>query len=321
MRIAKNYKRPEERIPAERDRTMFVVLPVTGELIPISEMEERMHISLIDPKCKEQKERMLAKFRRPPLHLMMRFQGALLVLLALALIFLGPPRRRFLMLLRQKLKRKGMSSRSRLFGMVIPVALVGLPLMHCLSLRVVRNSLMFQMLMFLVQLRFSGVACNCPDLLSHFLLLMFLALLSLQHRILSHHQVLMPGVPHMMPHMHPPPQQITGQPQMIRMPGQMVHMPTNIPPPPGQTQFMPGPPRSFPMPPPPHMPPMVNSIGIPQPPAPPLPPQPPAEEQPPPPDEPEPKRLRADDASLIPAEQFLTQHPVMALASLLYMLF
>ena len=62
------------------------------------------------------------------------------------------------------------------------------------------------------------------------------------------------------------------------------------------------------------MTPMVNPVGIPQPPAPPLPPQPPAEEQPPPPDEPEPKRQRADDASLIPAEQFLTQHPVMALA-------
>ncbi|RLN39791.1 putative splicing factor 3A subunit 1 [Panicum miliaceum] len=57
------------------------------------------------------------------------------------------------------------------------------------------------------------------------------------------------------------------------------------------------------------MPPMVNPVGIPQPPAPPLPPQPPAEEQPPLPDEPEPKRQRADDASLIPAEQFLTQHP------------
>jgi hypothetical protein len=59
---------------------------------------------------------------------------------------------------------------------------------------------------------------------------------------------------------------------------------------------------------------MVNPIGVPQPPAPPLPPQPPAEEQPPPPDEPEPKRLRTDDASLIPAEQFLAQYPVMALA-------
>lgn len=119
----------------------------------------------------------------------------------------------------------------------------------------------------------------------------------------------MPGVPHMMPHMHLPPQQIPGQPPMVRMPGQMVHMPTSIPPPPGQTQFMPGPPpHTFAMPPSSHMPHMINPIGIPQPPAPPLPPQPPAEEQPPPPDEPEPKRQRTDDGSLIPAEQFLAQH-------------
>ncbi|KAG2574835.1 hypothetical protein PVAP13_7KG351970 [Panicum virgatum] len=54
---------------------------------------------------------------------------------------------------------------------------------------------------------------------------------------------------------------------------------------------------------------MVNPVGIPQPPALSLPPQPPAEEQPPPPDEPEPKRQRADDASLVLAEQFLTQYP------------
>ena len=192
MRIAKNYKRPEERIPAERDPTKFVVSPITGELIPISEMEEHMRISLIDPKYKEQKERMLAKFRRPPLHLMMRFQGALLVLLALALIFLGPPRRRFLMLLRQKLKRKGMSSRSRLFGMVILVALVGLLLMHCH--RVVRNSLILQMLMgdlFLAHLHLSDLACShCPDLLSHFLLLMFLALSLHKHNILAHRRFL-----------------------------------------------------------------------------------------------------------------------------------
>ena len=117
----------------------------------------------------------------------------------------------------------------------------------------------------------------------------------------------------MMPNMHQPPP--PGQQQMIRVPGHMGHMPNSIPPPPGHTtQFMPGPQR-FPMPPPPHMqtmPTMVNPVGIPQPP-PPLPPQPPAEEQPPLPEEPEPKRQRTDDASLIPAEQFLAQHPVMSL--------
>jgi hypothetical protein len=67
MRIVNNYKRPEERIPAERDPTKFVVSPITGELIPISEMEEHMRISLTDPKYKEQKERMLAKIKETTL--------------------------------------------------------------------------------------------------------------------------------------------------------------------------------------------------------------------------------------------------------------
>ncbi|KAI3991931.1 hypothetical protein MKX01_012876 [Papaver californicum] len=50
MRIVKNWKRPEERIPAERDRTKLVVSPITGELIHAYEMEEHVRISLIDPK-------------------------------------------------------------------------------------------------------------------------------------------------------------------------------------------------------------------------------------------------------------------------------
>ncbi|KAH0458162.1 hypothetical protein IEQ34_013477 [Dendrobium chrysotoxum] len=67
MRIVKNWKRPEDRIPAERDPTKFVISPITGELIPISEMAEHMRISLIDPKYKEQKERMMAKIRETTL--------------------------------------------------------------------------------------------------------------------------------------------------------------------------------------------------------------------------------------------------------------
>ncbi|GER46208.1 Swap (Suppressor-of-White-APricot)/surpdomain-containing protein [Striga asiatica] len=67
MRIVKNWKRPEERIPAERDPTKFVVSPITGELIRIDEMSEHMRISLIDPKFKEQKERMFAKIRETTL--------------------------------------------------------------------------------------------------------------------------------------------------------------------------------------------------------------------------------------------------------------
>ncbi|KAK1368056.1 putative splicing factor 3A subunit 1 [Heracleum sosnowskyi] len=63
MRIVKNWKRPEERNPSERDPTKYVVSPITGELILINEMSEHMRISLIDPKYKEQKERMFAKIR------------------------------------------------------------------------------------------------------------------------------------------------------------------------------------------------------------------------------------------------------------------
>ncbi|OIT06962.1 PREDICTED: probable splicing factor 3A subunit 1 [Nicotiana attenuata] len=67
MRIVKNWKRPEERIPTERDPTKYVVSPITGELIPINEMSEHMRISLIDPKYKEQKDRMFAKIKETTL--------------------------------------------------------------------------------------------------------------------------------------------------------------------------------------------------------------------------------------------------------------
>ncbi|OIT32961.1 putative splicing factor 3a subunit 1 [Nicotiana attenuata] len=67
MLIVKNWKRLEERIQAERDSTKYVVCPITGELIPINEMSEHMRISLIDPKYKEQKERMFANIRETTL--------------------------------------------------------------------------------------------------------------------------------------------------------------------------------------------------------------------------------------------------------------
>ncbi|EPS66953.1 hypothetical protein M569_07823 [Genlisea aurea] len=68
MRIVKSWKRPEERILGNRDLTNdYVVSPITGELIPISEMSEHMRISLIDPKYKEQKDRMFAKIRETTL--------------------------------------------------------------------------------------------------------------------------------------------------------------------------------------------------------------------------------------------------------------
>ncbi|TQE11359.1 hypothetical protein C1H46_003093 [Malus baccata] len=67
MRIVKNWKRPEDRIPTERDPTKYVISTITGELIPINEMSEHMRISLIDPKYKKQKERMFAKIRETTL--------------------------------------------------------------------------------------------------------------------------------------------------------------------------------------------------------------------------------------------------------------
>ncbi|CAH2059433.1 unnamed protein product, partial [Thlaspi arvense] len=68
MRIVKNWKRPEDRIQTERHVTEAVVVsPITGELIPVSEMSEHMRISLIDPKFKEQKDRMFAKIREATL--------------------------------------------------------------------------------------------------------------------------------------------------------------------------------------------------------------------------------------------------------------
>lgn len=67
MRIVTNWKRPEERLAAEKDATKMVLSPITGELIPVNEMAEHMRISLIDPKYKEQKERMMAKLRETTL--------------------------------------------------------------------------------------------------------------------------------------------------------------------------------------------------------------------------------------------------------------
>ncbi|CAK9234013.1 unnamed protein product [Sphagnum troendelagicum] len=67
MRIVTSWKRPEERLAAEKDPLKFVVSPITNELIPVNEMAEHMRISLIDPKYKEQKERMMAKLRETTL--------------------------------------------------------------------------------------------------------------------------------------------------------------------------------------------------------------------------------------------------------------
>ncbi|GJN06242.1 hypothetical protein PR202_ga23950 [Eleusine coracana subsp. coracana] len=306
MRIVKNYKRPEERIPAERDPTKFVVSPITGELIPISEMEEHMRISLIDPKYKEQKERMLAKIKETTLAPDDEISRNIVGLARTRPDIFGTTEEEVSNAVKAEIEKKKdeqpkqviWDGHSGSIGWTATQALSqggdeqadasnvdGRPIPGPAPL--IRPGM--QLPRPPQPLPLSNVPRFVPPNVQQY----------------SH----MPGVSQMMPHMHPPPQQMPGQPQMYRMPGQMVHVPTNIPPPPGQTHFMTGPPRPYHMPPPQHMPPMINPVGIPQPPAPPLPPQPPAEEQPPPPDEPEPKRQKSDDASLIPVEQFLAQHP------------
>ncbi|XP_002971215.2 probable splicing factor 3A subunit 1 [Selaginella moellendorffii] len=65
MTIVRNWKRPEEMIETgdKYAHTKTVISPITSELIPVSKMEEHMRISLIHPKFKEEKERMMSKRR------------------------------------------------------------------------------------------------------------------------------------------------------------------------------------------------------------------------------------------------------------------
>jgi splicing factor 3A subunit 1 len=75
VRIVRDYKRPPGGATAaaaaaaaaaaqpSADASDFVVSPLTGELVRLSEMGEHMRVSLIDPRWKAQREAMLAKLR------------------------------------------------------------------------------------------------------------------------------------------------------------------------------------------------------------------------------------------------------------------
>ncbi|CAO2198374.1 unnamed protein product [Urochloa humidicola] len=303
MRIVKNYKRPEERNPAERDPTKFVVSPITGELIPISEMEEHMRISLIDPKFKEQKERMLTKIKETTLAPDHEISRNIVGLARTRPDIFGTTEEEVSNAVKAEIEKKKDEQPTQVIWDGHSGS-IGRAATHALSQPQGGQE----------QLNVSNVEGRpvpgpAPLVQPDMPLPRPPQPLPLSNvpRFIAP-QAPYPFQPQVLPHMYLHPQQIPGQPP-FRMPSQIGHIPISIPPPPGQTQYMPGPPRPFAMPLPQHMAPIVNSIGIPQPPAPPLPPQPPAEEQPPPPDEPEPKRQRTDDASLIPAEQFLAQHP------------
>lgn len=330
MRIVKNWKRPEERIPAERDPTKYVVSPITGELILINEMSEHMRISLIDPKYKEQKERMFAKIRETTLAQDDEISRNIVGLARTRPDIFGTTEEEVSNAVKAEIEKKkdeqpkqviwdghtgsigrtatqAMSQNANgedlndaanndarnLPGPAAPPPRPGLP-----SIRPLPPP--------------PGLALNLPRMPPN----------TVQYSAPTGSGVLVPPPPRppvgsMMSSIRPPPPPMQmnygQQPHMVNRPPPMppsisVNPPSiPVPPPPG-SQFTPlAPPRPFPplpmtqhgmhMLPPPPMP-----QGIP--------PPPPPEEAPPPlPEEPEPKRQRLDDSLLVPEDQFLAQHP------------
>ncbi|XP_058090326.1 probable splicing factor 3A subunit 1 [Magnolia sinica] len=324
MRIVKNWKRPEDRIPAERDPTKFGVSPITGELIPINDMAEHMRISLIDPKYKEQKERMMAKIRETTLAQDDEISRNIIGLARTRPDIFGTTEEEVSNAVKAEIEKKKEEQPKQ-------VIWDG----HTGSIGRTANQAMSQSIPGEEQAELAnsdartlpgpappprpgvpsirplppppGLALNIPRMLPN----------PPQYSITTSSGVIAapqprPPLMQMMPSMRPPPPlpiSSTQQPIMVRPPlppSVSMNIPSiPIPPPPG-SQFTPLGPRPFvPMPmPPPNMP-------VPPPPLPQgMPPPPPPEEAPPPlPDEPEPKRQRVDDAMLIPEDQFLAQHP------------
>ncbi|XP_041011574.1 probable splicing factor 3A subunit 1 [Juglans microcarpa x Juglans regia] len=329
MRIVKNWKRPEERIPAERDPTKFVVSPITGELILINEMSEHMRISLIDPKYKEQKERMFAKIRETTLAQDDEISRNIVGLARTRPDIFGTTEEEVSNAVKAEIEKKkdeqpkqviwdghtGSIGRTanqamsqnmvgedqndaanndarNLPGPAAPPPRPGMP-----SVRPLPPP--------------PGLALNLPRMPPN--TVQYSAPSSVGLPVPPPRQPVMPMVPSVRP--PPPPMSMASGQQslLVNQPPPMppsisMHAPSmHVPPPPG-SQFTPMPvPRSYvplPVPPPtmPMMPPPPLPHG--------MPPPPPPEEAPPPlPDEPEPKRQKHDDSLLIPEDQFLAQHP------------
>jgi splicing factor 3A subunit 1 len=330
MRIVKNWKRPEDRIPAERDPTKFVVSPITGELIPINEMSEHMRISLIDPKYKEQKERMFAKIRETTLAQDDEISRNIVGLARTRPDIFGTTEEEVSNAVKAEIEKKkdeqpkqviwdghsgsigrtanqamsqnisgedqndaGNNDPRNLPG---PAALPPRPGMP--SVRPLPPP--------------PGLALNLPRVPPN--TVQYSAPTNVGLPVPPPRPPVMPMIPSVRP--PPPPMTMTsGQQSLLvnrppQMPPSMSMNATNIPvPPPPGSQFMHVPvPRSF-------VPLAVHQPTMPMMPPPPLPqgmpPPPPPEEAPPPlPNEPEPKRQKLDDSLLIPEDQFLAQHPV-----------
>ncbi|XP_020588058.1 probable splicing factor 3A subunit 1 [Phalaenopsis equestris] len=323
MRIVKNWKRPEERIPAERDPTKFMISPITGELIPISEMAEHMRISLIDPKYKEQKERMMAKIRETTLAADDEISRNIVGLARTRPDIFGTTEEEVSNAVKAEIEKKkdeqpkqviwdghtgsiGRTANQALSQSLsneeitdsnnndgrnlpgpAPPPKPGTPLIRPLPPP-------------------PGLALNLPRFPPN------VSAYSAPTNAPPPPRPPVSVLPSMRPPLPPMPVTSTQQSLVMNRPPMLQPISVNppnipVPPPPG-SQFNPlGVPRHFaPMPiPPPNMP------MVPPPPLPlGMPPPPPPEEAPPPlPDEPEPKRARMDDTTLIPEEQFLAQHP------------
>ncbi|KAJ0427901.1 putative Ubiquitin-like domain, splicing factor 3A subunit 1, Ubiquitin-like domain superfamily [Helianthus annuus] len=324
MRIVKNYKRPEERLAAaaaaaERNPLNTVVSPITGELIPVNEMSEHMRISLIDPKYKEQKERMFAKIRETTLAQDDEISRNIVGLARTRPDIFGTTEEEVSNAVKAEIEKKndeqqqpkqviwdghtgsigrtatqamsqnagedqidGVIDGRNLPGPAAPPPRPGIP-----SLRPLPPP--------------PGLALNLPRVPPN-----------AQYSTVNPPP--RPGVNMMVSPLRPPPQPMQmnygqQQPYMMNRPPLPMGQPMSgnppsipVPPPPG-SQFTPLAPRPFM---PQHGMPMVPPPPMPQG----MPPPPPPEEAPPPlPEEPEPKRQRLDDSLLVPEDQFLAQHP------------
>ncbi|KAL2902592.1 putative splicing factor 3A subunit 1 [Bienertia sinuspersici] len=325
MRIVKNWKRPEDRIPAEKDPTKFTVSPITGELIPISEMSEHMRISLIDPKYKEQKERMFAKIRETTLAHDDEISRNIVGLARTRPDIFGTTEEEVSNAVKAEIDKKkdeqpkqviwdghtgsigrtANQAMSQSMGGEDEVNNDGRPLPGPAAPPPPRPPVT----MIRPLPPPAGLAVNMPRVPTS----------NVQYSAPNSAGLMAPppprpmvGVNQMVPPPPPPMQMAPGQQHMMMNrppmpPGSMNQPGMSVPPAPGSQftplgahrQFTPVPPHGMPVGPPPPM-----SQGMPPP------PPPPPEEAPPPlPEEPEPKRQKLDDSALVPEEQFLAQHP------------
>ncbi|GLJ36513.1 hypothetical protein SUGI_0733490 [Cryptomeria japonica] len=325
MRIVKNWKRPEERVLVEKDPTKFVVSPITGELVPINEMAEHMRISLIDPKYKEQKERMMAKLRETTLAPDDEISRNIVGLARTRPDIFGTTEEEVSNAVKAEIEKKKEEPKQVIWDG------------HTGSIGRTANQAMTQNAgdeqmdlsnnegrdlpgpapppkTGLLPIRPlpppPGLALNIPRPPS-----------TVQYSAPATSASVMPPPPRPSvlppPPLRPPPppaglppaphQLMNRPPPPLPPPGLM---PTSMitPPPPG-SQYPPMPPPR-PFGPPPPVPPPSMPMMPPPPPPQGMPPPPPPEEAPPPlPEEPEPKRQKIDELQLIPEDQFLAQHP------------